>query len=152
MEELNKKAYSLKYPKSWTLTELPSAKKKDALMPELVLMGPAVSPSDEWRENITLITEDFSAHGATAEQYLAASEANIELVITKGEDITVEKVERDGTSFHKTIYPSEDDIVIEQYYFIKGQKAYILTLSCKEASVERCQENGEKILDSFALH
>jgi hypothetical protein len=56
--------------------------------------------------------------------------------------------------FQKIIYTGDFgtfNLTIEQYYLVKNNKAYILTLTCETPQFEAYKEIGEKILDSFRL-
>ena len=59
-----------------------------------------------------------------------------------------------GKEFHKMVYSGEQSDVLltfEQYYWVKKNKAYILTLTCSEESFDRFKKTGEEILASFVL-
>ena len=56
--------------------------------------------------------------------------------------------------FQKVIYNDDQGIYklkFEQYYWVKKEKAYVLTLTCEIDQFEQYIETGEEIMNSFRL-
>ena len=60
----------------------------------------------------------------------------------------------DNFEYHKIIYGMSQGIFklwMEQYYFIKNEKAYVLTFTAEADKFNDYKITGEKILNSFLL-
>ena len=74
--------------------------------------------------------------------------------ITEGKIISEERIKIGDSEYHKIIYTGKQgvfDLQFEQYYQIKNEKAYVLTLTCEKTQFEKYRKTGEKILRSFVL-
>ena len=79
---------------------------------------------------------------------------NIEWKSLDDENYHIERNKNNTLEYHKLIYSSKQgifDLIFEQFIWLKSEKAYILTLTCKLNEFEICKKTGEKILQSFKL-
>jgi len=76
-------------------------------------------------------------------------------MITNGKLLESKRLSKNGSEFQKVIYTGEEGIYklkFEQYYLIKNDKAYVITLTCELDQFEAYKTIGEKILNSFQLN
>ena len=73
-------------------------------------------------------------------------------MLTKGKIMeSVTKNARD-MQYQKVVYTGVQgiyEIYCQQYYWVRDDKAYVLTLTCETDKVESFKNTGEMILDSF---
>ena len=73
---------------------------------------------------------------------------------TDGKIFESKKIETTGKEHHRMIYEMTQGIFrlkIEQYYFIKNGKAYVITFTAESAKFDAFKKQGEQVLDSFAF-
>ncbi len=152
-EKVNWKSFvskkcSIKYPSEWTLDD------SGLMGSHLFLFSPLDSINDDFRENVNIMIQDISAYKLTLEDYAKISEEQILKLATNSEIIESEKVKINNEEFHKLIYKADQGIYhlkFEQYYWIKNNEAFVITLTCKESEFEEYKQLGEEILNSFKL-
>ncbi|WP_338408989.1 hypothetical protein [uncultured Flavobacterium sp.] len=143
---LKKVNYTINYPNEWELNE------SGQMGSEFILLSPLSSNNDNFKENINLIIQDLSAYNLDLNKYVEISENQIKTLITEGKIITSERVNKNGKEFQKVIYTGKQGIFnlqYEQYYWVKNNKAFILTLTCKQSEYSGYKSIGEQILNSF---
>jgi len=147
-KSLTENNYSINYPEDWELN-------KSGLMgSSFILFSPLSSEQDQFKENINLLIQDLTGHNLNLEKYAAISEEQIKTMITDGNILESKRVTTDTLSHHQIIYTGRQGIFnlkFEQYYWVIGDKAYVLTLTCEETQFENYQKVGEEILNSFKL-
>jgi len=147
-KSLTEKNYSINYPKDWELNT------SGLMGSSFILFSPPSSEKDQFKENINLLIQDLTGHNLDLEKYTAISEEQIKTMITDGDIIESKRITTDTLSQHQIIYTGRQGIFnlkFEQYYWVIGDKAYVLTLTCEESEFENYQKLGEKILNSFKL-
>jgi len=56
--------------------------------------------------------------------------------------------------YHKIIYTGDMNayhLKFEQYYFVTGNVAYVLTFTCEQDNFDKFRNTGEQILNSFQM-
>lgn len=145
---LSEGEYEIQYPDSWEVSN------SGQMGTTFVILSPLSSELDQFRENVNLMVQDLAGYSLTLDQYVELSENQIETLITDGKISFSERQEREGVQYHKAIYTGRQGIFklkFEQLYWLVGDTAYILTLTCEEDQYEKYKEIGGLILKSFEL-
>lgn len=145
---VNESDYSIQYPIDWELNQ------SGQMGTSFILFSPVSSNQDQFRENVNLLIQDLTEHNLDLDEYVKISEGQIKTLITDGEIIESKRITDSDLNHQKVIYTGKQGIYqlkFEQYYWVVGNKAYILTLTCEENQFNNYQEIGEKILKSFKL-
>jgi hypothetical protein len=140
--------YLIQYPGSWDLDK--SGKGGTSF----IILSKLSSQQDKFRENVNLIIQDLSGQNINLDKYVEISEGQVKTMINKGKILESKRLNANKLEFHKIIYTGEQGIYLlkyEQYYWIKNNKAYVLTLTCEINQFDKFKIIGEKILNSFVL-
>jgi len=143
------KDYSIQYPLNWKFDQSGQMKTSFIIFSELT------SGEDQFRENINLIIEDLTEHNLDLNKYVEISENQIKTQINKSKILLSERLKAHNKEYHKVIYKGKNsslNLKFEQYIWVEGSNAYILTLTCEIDQFDTFQEIGEKILNSFIIN
>src|SRR3989344_4524634 len=130
--------YSLQHPKEW------KQQSQQQIGIEFSLMTARTSPKDEFKENINLVVEKYNA---ISEEQIMEGMENAKL-------ISSERSNKHGETAQQIIYTAsygKRKLKFEQYYWIKNDKAFVLTMTCEADQFDEYKEVGEEILESFRL-
>jgi hypothetical protein len=75
-------------------------------------------------------------------------------LIINGNLIASYRQKANGMDYQKVIYTGDQGIYklkFEQYYWVRSEKAIVLTFTCEIDQFEKYKEIGEWILNSFKL-
>ena len=147
-ESLTENNYSINYPDNWELN------KSEQMGTSFMLFSPLSSEQDQFKENVNLLIQDLAGHNVDLNKYVEISESQIETLITDGKILDSKRLTTEKLNYQKVIYTGKQGIFnlkFEQYYWVIGDKAFILTLTCEENQYNDFQVIGEKILNSFKL-
>ena len=148
-KSLNKNDYSIEYPKDWEVNE------SGQMGTSFILFSPLTSQQDQFKENVNLIIQDLTGYNLDLDKYVEISEGQIKTMITDGKIIESKRITSRTLNYQRVIYTGKQGIFnlkFEQYYWVVGNKAFVLTLTCEESQFDNYQVTGEKILDSFNLN
>jgi hypothetical protein len=98
------------------------------------------------------VIQDLKGMNINLDKYVEISLGQIKTLITNGNLLDSKRLSRDGNEFQKVIYTGDQGIYklkFEQYFWVQGEKAYVLTLTCDIGQFENYKEIGEQILNSF---
>jgi hypothetical protein len=140
--------YSIQYPPDWELNQ-------GGLMGiAFILFSPVESIQDQFKENVNLLIQDLSGHNIDLDKYAEISEGQIKLMITNSTLIESKRINTGSEQYHRMVFTGDQGIYhlkFEQHYWIKNNKAYVLTLTCEQAKFADYKEVGEKVLTSFTF-
>jgi len=146
---LTENDYSIQYPTDWVLD-------KSGLAGTIFSVHSQVSASgDQFSENVNLIIQDLSTLNYDLNRFSDISEEQIKTKVTNSILLESKRLNAGGTEFQKVIYTGDFakyNLTIEQYYWVRDQKAYVLTLTCETSQFDAYKETGEKILNSFSFN
>lgn len=137
--------YSVIAPADW---EFDTTGKMNTAM---VLISPADSLNDFFRENVNLVYEDLSADPVGIDEYLIRSEKLIKQYVTDLQDYTKEK-RGDQYWLSYTGKQGSVRVAYNQRVMMQGTRAYILNYTSIVGKETRHHANGAKILQSFQLN
>jgi len=147
-KQLSENGYSIQYPGNWELN------KPKQLAPSFFLFSPLSSVQDKFKENVNLVIQDLANQELDLDKFVRISEEQIRTMITDGEIIESKRISLNGIDFHQVIFTGRQGLFklkYDQYYIIKKEKVFILTLTCEATEFDKYKETGEKIMNSFSL-
>ena len=148
-KSLSENSYSIEYPENWELN------KSGQMGTSFILFSQLSSGQDQFKENVNLIIQDLTGHNLDLDKYVEISEGQIKTMITDGNLIESKRITTGDLNYHKVIYTGRQGVFnlkFEQYFWVVGDKANILTLTCEESQFDNYQIIGERILNSFNLN
>jgi hypothetical protein len=135
--------YSIIYPDDWSLDESGMSGTK------LILFCPVIQ-GQAFRNNVNLIVQDLSGMGINLDKYIEISVGQIKQYITAAEI----HYSQTKNSRHEIIYSGKNgelSLKWRQYYWVKDEKAYVLTFTADANSYEGQMKLVNKMMDSFTI-
>ena len=145
---LSQNGYTVKYPGSWSLN------KTGEMGSEFMILSQRTSKNDFFKENVNMIIQNLAGKNIDLNEYVKISERQILDMLVDGRLIESSRHKNHNSEFHKLIYYSKVNsktIKVEQYLWVKKEKAYVLTLCCEMDEFEKYKKTGEEILNSFSF-
>jgi len=145
---LEQRDYTIKYPDSFELNT------SGQMGTSFLLFFKQSSANEMFRENINLIIQDLKGLNISLDGFVEISENQIKTLITDGILIESKRFKKDNSEFHELIYTGKQgvyELKWKQYFTIKNEKAYILTLTTEVEQFETYKTVGEEIMNSFKL-
>lgn len=140
--------YSIQYPNDWELQQNGQAGTK------FILLSKLVTPQDQFRENVNLLIQDLTGQNINLDKYTAISEGQIKTMIKNGTILESKRIRTNGKEYQKEVYTGDQamyKLKFEQYYWVIGTKAYVLTFTAELSNFDSYKTDGEKILNSFVI-
>ena len=138
--------YSIQYPPNWDLNQNPGLGLSFAVLSRLE------NGNDLFKENVSLMIQNLAGRNIDLDKFVAISEEQVRTVALNGMLVESKRLE-DGQYPHQhLIYTSDQNnyhLTTEQYYWVQGEQAYVLTLSCEQDKYSAYKKVGEQILNSF---
>lgn len=146
LTKLNKSDFNITYPNNLKLDE--SGKNGTVFF----LFTEKTNPNDNFIENINLIIQDLSKMGINLDKYVEISEKQIVEIgkISESKRMTKESIEFQRIIFDTSL--NNLNLKFIQYYFIKNDKAYVLTFTCNKEEFITYSEEMENVMKSFTLN
>ncbi|MEM8529078.1 MAG: leucine-rich repeat domain-containing protein [Bacteroidota bacterium] len=138
--------FTIQYPESWTPDD------SGTMGAQLFLFAPLESEQDRFRENINVLIQDIATFNLDLSSYADLSKRQIETMATNGEILESRRINLEDKEYHKMVYQADQGTLrlqFEQYYFIRNDKAFVVTLTCEADKFSTYQAVGEVILNSF---
>lgn len=143
---LDGKYYSIQYPPDWELNQ------SGQLGTIFALLSPLEAVPDNFRENVNFIIQDLTGSNLDLNKYVELSEEGIKILITNPILIESERVNAGSDEYHRMVYTGDQGIFQLTFYtifWVKGDFAYVLTLTCEQDKFIDFLDVGEAILNSF---
>lgn len=145
---LNKNEYSIQYPNDWNLDMSGMSGTSFVLFSELT------SEEDKFGENVNLIVQNLEGQNIDLQEFVEISEEQVKSLITNSQITESETQIKNNRELHSIKYSGDQGIfklIYKQYYWVKDEQAYILTLTCEADQFEDYKEIGEQIMNSFQI-
>jgi hypothetical protein len=143
--EINTSSYSIYYPSNWKIDN------SGTRGTSFFLFSEKTDTNDDFIENINLLIQNLEKMNIDLNKFVEISEGQI---INNGNLIESKRLKKNGIECQQLIYEMRKDkfhCKLIQYYFIKNEKAYVLTF-CGESNVyEKYIPTAKKIMDSFKV-
>ena len=140
--------YRITYPADWRADE--SGEYGTAF----IIYSPKDAEDDMFNENINLTIQDLTGYNLNFEAYVDISLEQIENMMMDSELISSETTMAHGRQYHKVLYTSKQEnfkLMFEQYFWVIGTNAYLLTFTCEASKFASYQELSEQVMNSFVL-
>lgn len=138
--------YSIEYPDSFELDN------SGQMGMRFMLLSKQTSDADMFRENINLIIQDLSGHQIDLDQYVDISLEQIGTMLVGGKVIESNRIKNKDGEFQKVVFEGkqgEYDLKWMQYYWVKSEKAYVLTFTSELNQYNTYIGIGEKMMNTF---
>jgi hypothetical protein len=145
---LDGKGYSIQYPTDWEVNQ------SGQMGSSFILFSALETSQDKFRENINLLIQDLSGHNLDLNKYVKISEGQVKTMISNSILIESKRVKTGSDEYHQMIYTGDQGMFklkFEQFYWVKNDKAYVLTLTCEQNKFSDFKDVGEAILNSFTF-
>jgi len=146
-ETLSKQKYSIQYPSNWELDQ------SGKIGTSFILFAP-IANKNEFRSTINLMIQDLGNQKMNLNQYMTLALNDIKANSINFNLIENKRINNENGEHHKIINTGNQggyNLEYEQYYFIKGNTAYVLTFTSEQSKFEKLKETEENILNSFLL-
>ncbi|HEX3009171.1 MAG TPA: PsbP-related protein [Bacteroidales bacterium] len=140
--------YSIQYPQNWCVDR--------NMNMGLSFLIYTQSPVDNknFRENVNLSIQSLAGQNMNMDKYVQKSQDQIKSMFKNENIISSERLRINGVEYHRIRYKGVCrgyDLEFLQYYRIKGDKAYVLTLTCETIHFQKFIKTVEKMMSSFKL-
>jgi hypothetical protein len=145
---LEEKEYSIQYPKNWCL------EKPGTTGQNFILFSQPSSLNDRFRDNVNLLTQHLTDKNINLDKFVEISVRQVRTMVVNSVIIENERINTGGQELHKLIYTGDSgrlNLKFVQYYWIKNEKAYILTLTCDANQFDKHKKIVQRIMGSFKL-
>ncbi|HEY4110004.1 PsbP-related protein [Puia sp.] len=137
--------YTVNYPKEWKQTAFGNA---------IAFMSPRADDKDLFQENVNIMVQDLSAQPVTLEQYTELTRKQLKENIGENAKILQSAKTIAGQKAVQLIYNMTyqgRQLKIKQFYFIKDNKAWLLTYTAQPATFTRYEKQATAIINSFTF-
>lgn len=138
--------YGIQYPPNWDLNE------NAGLGTSFVIFSRLEGASDLFRENVSLVIQNLAGRNIDLDKFVTISEEQVRTMAVNGVLLESRRLNDGQYPHHLMVYSSDQNgyhLTTEQYYWVLGVKAYVLTLSCEQDKFSSYRDVGEQILNSF---
>jgi hypothetical protein len=143
---LDQAAFAISYPTSWSLDQTGKMGTTFILFSE--------QTNTDFRNNVNLIVQDLNGLGYDLAKYVTLSEGQVKTMITNSQIIDSKRMKSESGEFQEVVFTGEQGIFHlkwRQRYWVKGEKAFVLTFTASQVTYDQYRQVGEKVLDSFKL-
>ena len=140
--------YIVQYPDSFELNT------SGQMGMSFILLSKLTSPDDIFRENVNLSIQDLGGQNISLDNYVEMSENQIKTLVNNGNIIESNRIKKDNSEFQKIIFTGKQgvfELKFVQYYILKSEKAYVLTLTTEIEQFDSYKTVGKEIMDSFII-
>ena len=138
----------IQYPSEWDVNT------SGQMGTSFILFSPLDSDNDKFRENVNLLIQDLQGQKLDLDSYVELSESQVKTLVTNGEIIESKRQNNPNGEHHKLVYNGTQGLFVlrfEQYFWVKDNKAYILTFTSEKEKFATHKSVSEKILNSFKM-
>lgn len=138
--------YTIQFPSDWELNQ------SKQMGTEFFLFSPLESSQDKFRENVNLLIQDLAGYNIDLKKYAQMSEAQVKTMITNSNLLLSQEVKSPKGNYYHMAYTGDQGefkLHFDQYYWVKNEKAYVLTFSAEKDKYASYSEVGSGILNSY---
>ena len=147
-QTIDRGSYSIQYPRAWMID---TSRQYGS---DLFLLSPNESEMDKFKENVNVMVQHLKGLNFDLDKFVQVSENQVKTYVTNGKVLESKRINQKGLEFHKLIYSGTQgafSLKTEQYYFIKGEKAFVVTFVSEENQFAKYIVIAEKMLGSFKI-
>ncbi len=138
--------FSINAPNGWEKTDTSVMG-----MRATIIFSPVESISDDFRENVNVITEKTG--NKTAEEYLQLSKVNMKNMLTDMKELDYGTKEINGHNANWMRYSHSYmgyPLEVKVYVIIEDKIAYVLTCTCKKGELENWEKQFDDCVATFS--
>lgn len=139
--------FTLKYPENWDLDTSGQMNSK------VLLFSKLSSNNDTFRENINVVIQNLQGMNIDMKRFVEITEQQIQAT-PNGKILENRKIDKGNSEKHLMVWKGKINtfnLKFKQYFYIKNQKAYIITYTATENEYDNYLKIADKILNSFKL-
>lgn len=143
---LDQSDFALSYPASWSLDQTGKAGTTFILFTGQDNAG--------FRDNVNLIIQDLKGSGYDLDKYVTLSEGQVKTMITNSQIIESKRIKSESGELQEVVFTGDQGIFNlkwRQRYWVKGEKAFVLTFTTSQATYDQYKQVSQKFFDSFKL-
>lgn len=136
--------FSVAYPTTWEMDNSGQSGTK------FIVLSPADGEVDTFRENVNLMVQDLSSAPMSLDDF---TELSMTQIMAAGAEV-VESEQSGGPVRQKLVFnmvQGSYDLRLIRYYWMVGNKAFVLTLTCLKNENDQYWEAGQRIMDSLKI-
>ncbi|NDC41057.1 MAG: hypothetical protein EBZ77_05830 [Chitinophagia bacterium] len=144
----NKAAYRISYPPDWELDESGKYGTK------FYIFSPLRGETDEFRENIGLVTEDLGNNKVDLAEYIDISKKNLPKFITNATIQSCVRLVAHGQPYYRLVYIGDQGnyhLKFDAIIYLRHQTAYVVTFVAEKAEYARYKTTVDKMMESFEV-
>jgi hypothetical protein len=145
---LDQSQFSIQYPSYWEADE------SGQMGTSFILFSPVESAQDKFEENVNLLIQDLSGNNIDLNLYTEVSEGQVKTMLPNSKLIESKRIKNRTDEYHILIYSGDQGMFhlkFKQYYWVKNNKAFVLTFTSEIEKFSDYAEIADKILNSFVL-
>jgi len=145
-KEFQKDNFSIKYPSGWLL--------KDYENLTFLALAPLESKDDKFQENVNLLIQDLTGMNLDLDSYTTLSLRQLSTQMKNSKVLENKRIKNTPRPYQKIVYTGEMNgfqFKWMQYYWVIGNKAYLVTLTTEESKFKQYEQTGMKIMNSFKI-
>jgi len=143
---LNEGNYSISYPAGWQLDQ------SKAMGTTFVLFARGTE-AGTFRENVNLMIQDLTGMGLDLDKFVQMSEQQFKTMITNGKLISSKRL-KDRGEYQEIVATGTQgvmDLKFKQYYWVRDNKAYVLTFTALQSTYDAYAELAGKVMNTFKV-
>jgi hypothetical protein len=147
-QTIDRGSYSIQYPLAWLID---TSKQFGS---DLFLLSANESEMDKFKENVNVMIQNLKGLNLDLDKFVQVSENQVKTYVTNGKVLESKRINQNGLEFHKLIYLGTQGVFslkTEQYYFIKDEKAFVVTFVAEEDQFDKYIAIAEKMMQSFKV-
>lgn len=147
-ETFKKGNFTIEYNSNWELNTTETNGADVVLFTEL-------EKNDTFRENVNVLVQDLKGMNMTMEKYVTLSEEQIKTLVSDSKIMVSKSVNDKGKRYHMIVwrgYLANNNLKLKQLFFIKNEKAYIITYTALPETFNKFLKEANVILKSFKLN
>lgn len=142
--------YEISYPESWKKQENPNM---------VLFLSPKEGEKDQFQENVNVMVQDLSNQPMTLEEYTNLTKQQIIQALGSTAIISIKDIDFAERHAKEMIYTMTMNPIaginlnlkLWQIWFIKDNKAFVITYTAKQEEYDRYLEIARQIFDSIKL-
>jgi hypothetical protein len=153
-KKLEQANYSIRYPANWDVLQNDRSEPGARIAYPFSILSPLASSDDKFRENVNLVIEDLNGQKIDLNTYASMSIGQLKSQMKNCKIVENKRVDSSSRKYYKVIFTWDYETLplkVEQYYWVIGTKAYIVTFSSEQSQFASVRDVGEKILNTFTL-
>lgn len=137
--------FKIKYSDKWA---------KQNINGVVAFLSPKENDKDNFQENVNIMVQDLSKQPLTLEEYTEITKKQITDNLGASAIVSLKDVTVSGQKAKELVYNmdySGRKLKMKQYWFIKSNKAYVLTYTAEPSQFDKYESISTETIQSFSL-